>query len=161
MRPLSVPAGRQAPDPAPGRIVQAALEHAGDSIPTAAGNLAATDATYRFLDNPNVLPSDVDDAHTLATVDLAAGYPGVLLVPQDTTDADFTSPARNGRLGQLAHAKHFGLFVHSALAMTADGLPLGLLHQHIGMRSPDQRGKRKDRRRDDSAGELTPSVGSR
>jgi Transposase DNA-binding len=134
-----------------GRIVQAALEHVGDSIPTAAGNLAATDATYRFLDNPNVLASDIDDAHTHATVDLAARYPGVLLIAQDTTDADFTSPARNGRLGQLAHAKHFGFFIHSALALTADGLPLGLLHQHVWMRSPAERGKRKERRRKETA----------
>ena len=130
-----------------GRIIQAALDHAGDSIPTAAGNLAAADATYRFLDNPNVDPHDIDDAHARATVDLAGRYPGVLLIAQDTTDADFTSPARNGRLGQLAHAKHFGFFVHSALAMSADGLPLGLLHQHVWMRPPAERGKRKDRRR--------------
>jgi hypothetical protein len=130
-----------------GRIVQAALEHAGDSIPTAAGTLAASDATYRFFDNPNVVPSDLDDAHTRSTFDLAARYPGVLLIAQDTTDADFTSPVRNGRLGQLAHAKHFGFYIHSALAMTADGLPLGLLHQHVWMRPPQERGKRKDRRR--------------
>jgi Transposase Tn5 dimerisation domain len=65
---------------------------------------------------------------------------------QDTTDVDFTSPARNGRLGQLTHAEHFGFFVHSALALTAEGLPLGLLHQHVWMRSPDERGKRKERR---------------
>ena len=77
-----------------GRIVQAALEHAGDGIPTAAGNPAAADATYRFLDNPNVDPHDIDDAHNRSTVDRAARYPGVLLIAQDTTDADFTSPAR-------------------------------------------------------------------
>ena len=100
---------------------------------------------------PTSIPSDIDDAHTHATVDRAAGYPGVLLVAQDTTDADFTSPARNGRLGQLAHAEHFGFFVHSALAMTADGLPLGLLHQHVWMRSAHERGKRKDRRHKDTA----------
>ncbi len=133
------------------RIVRAALDHAGDSIPTAAGSLAAADATYRFFDNPNVVPSDLDDAHTRATVDRSAHYPGVLPVAQDTTDADFTSPARNGRLGQLAHAKHFGFFVHSALALTADGLPLGLLHQHVWMRSPDERGKRQERRRKETA----------
>jgi len=134
-----------------GRIVQAALEHTGDSIPTAAGNRAAADATYRFFDNANVVPSDLDDAHTRSTVDLAVRYPGVLLIAQDTTDADFTSPGRDGRLGRLAHAKHFGFFVHSALALTADGLPLGLLHQYVWMRPPDERGKRRDRRRKETA----------
>jgi hypothetical protein len=132
-------------------LVQAVLDHPGQSIPTAAGSRAATDAAYHFFDNANVAPRDLDDAHTRATVDLSARYPGVLLIAQDTTDADFTSPARNRRLGQLAHAKHFGFFVHSALALTADGLPLGLLHQHVWMRCPDERGKRKDRRHKETA----------
>jgi hypothetical protein len=35
--------------------------------------------------------------------------------------------------------------------MTVDGLPLGLLHQHVWMRPPDERGKRKDRRRKETA----------
>ena len=113
--------------------------------------MAASDAAYRFLNNPNVDPHDIDDAHARSTVDLAARYPSVLLIAQDTTDLDFTSPVRNGRLGQLAHAKHFGFFVHSALAATADGLPLGLLSQHVWMRPPDQRGKRKERRRKETA----------
>ncbi len=86
--------GDQRLDRRAGRIVQAALDHAGDSIPTAAGNLAAADATYRFLDNPNVDPHDLDDAPTRSTVDLSGRHPGVLLMAQDTTDADFTSEAR-------------------------------------------------------------------
>src|SRR5262245_4898281 len=113
------------------QIVQAALDHPGASIPDAAGSRAATDATYRFFDNPNVPPEELDAAHRLYTVRLSADFPGPLLVVQDSTDAEFTSPARNRRLGQLVHPNHFGFFIHSALAVTADGLPLGLLHQHV------------------------------
>jgi len=128
------------------RIVQAALDHPGDSIPLAAGTPADTEATYRFFDNPLVPPAGIDRAHTAYTVGLARDTDGPLLIPQDTTPADFTSPARARTLGQLAHAQHFGFFVHSALVLTADGLLLGLLHQHVWMRPPEQRGKRKDRR---------------
>jgi Transposase DNA-binding/Transposase Tn5 dimerisation domain len=128
------------------RILQAALDHPGESIPRAAGDRAATDATYQFLDNPRVHRADLDNAHVQATRQRLAETSGPILLPQDTSDFDFTSPARARTLGQLAHAKHFGFFVHSALALRADGLPLGLLHQQIWMRSPAQRGKRAQRR---------------
>jgi hypothetical protein len=133
------------------RIVQAALDHPGDTIPTAAADRAATDATYRFLDNPNVLPEDLDDAHRACTLNLLAASAGPLLVPQDTTSIDFTSPVRARTLGPLAHAKHFGFFVHSALALREDGLPLGLLHQYVWMRSAAERGKRTQRRHKETA----------
>lgn len=133
------------------RIVQAALDHPGDSIPMAAGSPADTEATYRFFDNSLVDPADLDHAHQRYTVGLADDSDGPLLIAQDTTPADFTSPGRARTLGQLAHAQHFGFFIHSALALTAAGLPLGLLHQHVWMRPPAQRGKRKDRRHKETA----------
>ncbi len=133
------------------QIVQAALDNPGDSIPLAAGSAAATEATYRFFDNTKVPPAALDRAHQRYTAGLADATDGPLLIAQDTTPADFTSPARARTLGQLAHAQHFGFFVHSALAMTADGLPLGLLHQHVWMRPPEQRGQRKGRRHKETA----------
>jgi hypothetical protein len=132
-------------------ILQATLEHPGESIPEAAGNRAATDATYHFFKNPLVDPLDLDAAHQRYSTRLSADTQGPLLVAQDTTPVDFTSPARNHTLGQLAHAQHFGFFVHSALAVTAEGLPLGLLHQHVWMRPPEERGKRKQRRHKETA----------
>jgi hypothetical protein len=133
------------------RIVQAALDHPDQSIPTAAGDRAATDATYRFLNNEAVVPEDLDAAHQAYTLGLLADTPGTLLVPQDTTTADFTSPKRSRTLGQLAHPRHFGFFIHSALALRDDGLPLGLLHQQVWMRCPDEYGKRTQRRRKETA----------
>jgi transposase-like protein/transposase Tn5 family protein len=133
------------------RLVQAALDNPGASIPAAAGSPAAAAAAYRFLDNPAVRPEDLDEAHRRYTLGLLAGTDGPVLLAQDTTPLDFTSPARNHSLGQLAHARHFGLFAHSALAVTEGGLPLGLLHQHVWARPPEQRGKRKHRRHKETA----------
>ena len=133
------------------RIVRAMLDNAGASIPDAAGSRASTDATYRFLDNPNVTPENLDDAHRRDTLQRIHTALGPILIAQDTTSLDFTSPARMGTLGELAHAKHRGFFVHSGLAMTAKGQPLGLPHQHVWMRPPEERGKRKDRRRKETA----------
>ena len=91
------------------RIVQAALDHAGDSIPTAAGNLAAADATCRFFDNPNVAARDLDDAHARSTVDQAAGYPGVSAIittircsPTATSAGSCTTILRSGPITTVA-----------------------------------------------------------
>ena len=132
-------------------IATATLAQPGESIPTAAGSDAAAQATYDFFDNANVYAEDLDAAHHRCTLGLIAQADGPILVPQDTTELDFTSPGRAATMGQLAHAKHFGFFAHSALALTAAGLPLGLLHQHVWMRPPEQRGKRKARRHKETA----------
>ena len=132
-------------------IVTAALDHPGAPIPEAAGSQAATQATYKFYDNPLVHSEDLDDAHTRYTLAAIARSHGTLLVVQDTTTADFTSPARLARLGQLSHAQHCGFFLHSGLAVTAEGLPLGVLHQQVWMRPPETRGKRKQRRHKETA----------
>ncbi len=133
------------------QIVQAALDHPGATIPQAAGSHAATDGTYAFYDNPNVAVADLQAGHRRVTVQRLAQTTGPILVPQDTTELDFTTPLRLRTLGSLAHPKHCGLFVHSALALTDQGVPVGLLHQQVWERDPAQRGKRQQRRHKDTA----------
>ena len=55
-------------------------------------------------------------------------------------------PALDGA-GPLAGAGQRGLLVHSVLAATDDGVPLGLLHQHRWARDPEEPGSRHTRRR--------------
>jgi len=70
-----------------------------------------------------------------------------VLVVQDTTNLDFTHhPATEG-LGYLDAATHRGLKVHSALAVSIEGVPLGLVHQEVWARDPEGLGKRHTRRR--------------
>jgi hypothetical protein len=121
------------------------------SVPQATEDWAATKAAYRFWDNPRAAPDAIRAAHRQATLDRLPPADGPLLVVQDTTLLDFTAhPATTG-LGHLIHRKHFGLLAHSALLVRADGVPLGLLHQHVWARDPSQRGQRKDRRRKQTA----------
>lgn len=127
-------------------LAQAFLEHPGQSIPAATGSPAAAQAAYDFFDNPNVPATDLDEAHRRYTLGLVTASDGPLLIVQDTSPFDFTTPGRAQTLGQLAHAKHFGFFAHSALAVRADGVPLGLLHQYVWMRPAAQRGRRRQRR---------------
>ncbi|MGH7142555.1 MAG: IS4 family transposase [Planctomycetota bacterium] len=113
------------------RILDAVADHAADSIPATCVDWAATKATYRFLGNSRVTPEALIASQAQATVDAAAGLPRVLLV-QDTTTLSFTTHPKTRGLGRIGPRKLEGvqgLFTHSLLALTDEGLPLGLLHQ--------------------------------
>jgi hypothetical protein len=133
------------------QIVQAVLDHPGASIPQAAGAPAAVQGTYDFFDNPRAQPDRLIAATVAVTQQRLHASTGPVLIVQDTTELDFTTGLRLRTLGQLGHAKHCGFFVHSALALTDQGVPLGLLHQHVWERDPAQRGKRQQRRHKETA----------
>src|SRR5207248_3331641 len=115
------------------------------SLPEASGCWAATKAAYRFFDNPKVQPDGIRDALRRD----ALGYlpaRGPILAVQDTTDLDFTDhPATTG-LGYLAHPKHSGIFLHSVLAVSPDGVPCGLIDRRTWTRDSAELGKRSSRR---------------
>lgn len=58
----------------------------------------------------------------------------MVLALQDTTDLDFSSHRATGGLGQIGDRYGRGLKVHSVLACTTGGLPLGLLGQTVWAR---------------------------
>jgi hypothetical protein len=110
------------------------------SIPAACGSWAATKAAYRFFDDETIVA-----AHVRATVERAEAEPLVLAL-QDTTQLELSAhPALEGA-GPLAGAGQRGVLVHSVLAATDDGVPLGLLHQHRWARDPEDVGSRHTRR---------------
>ncbi len=114
-------------------------------MPQASGDWAATKAAYRFWDNPRVDPEAIGAAHRAATGDRLPAD-GPILAIQDTTSLDFTAhPATTG-LGYLAHPKHNGLWLHSTLAVSPAGVPLGLIDQRTWTRDPATVGKRAQRR---------------
>jgi hypothetical protein len=115
------------------------------SIPEAAGDWAATKAAYRFFDNPQVEPGLIRDAQRRCALEQLPDD-GPILALQDTTALDFTDhPAATG-LGYLAHPKHFGIWLHSALAVTPDGVPCGIIDQRGWARDPAGLGKAAGRR---------------
>ena len=113
------------------RIYDAFADHAADSIPKACYDWAATKATYRFLGNSQVQPAALIASQARATVTAAAGLRRILAV-QDTSTLNFTTHRATRGLGRIGPRKwegFQGLFTHSLLALTDEGLPLGLLHQ--------------------------------
>ncbi len=75
-------------------------------------------AAYRFLENADINPRAVLASHVAATVERARAEQ-VALAVQDTTHIAWDAPA--------ADAQQEGLWVHSTLALTPEGLVLGVL----------------------------------
>jgi hypothetical protein len=133
------------------RIVADKLAKPTASIPHASGSWAATKATYRFLASEQVTADSIRAAHADATCSRMEPKDTVLIV-QDTTELLYTSHPHTTGLGDLDHALSKGLKVHSALAATLDGVPLGLVQQHVWARHAAPKG-RKSRKRPQEARE--------
>lgn len=116
-------------------LAAAIAEYPGSSVPEACGTWAATKGAYRFFSNSSIDPADVFGAHRAATVTRLQDHQFVLVV-QDTTYLDFsTRPATQG-LGYISDPHTLGFCMHSALAVSPDGVPLGLLGQEVWARPP-------------------------
>ncbi len=127
------------------KIVENLAAHPESSVPQASGSWAETKATYRFWDQEQVTPEAIREAHALSTAERVAACSTVLVV-QDTTELDFSRHRATTGLGYLDHIWSRGLKVHSALAVSVLGVPLGLIHQEVWTRDLKHLGKKRYRR---------------
>lgn len=102
-------------------------------------------AAYRFFDNDSVDTDGILTAHIGQTLTRMHAVPLVLAV-QDTTEYNLTHLSATEGLGYCSHKKVRGFFMHSMLALTPDGLPLGVLGLKTWIRPLEQLGKRNLRR---------------
>lgn len=121
-----------------GAILEALGERPGKSLPTAFQDWANTKAAYRFFANANVSEDKILEGHFTASGQRIRASEGPLLILQDTTEFSFkrASPEKIGftkistgrKVQEGRHNKHTicGLLMHASLAITPDGLPLGL-----------------------------------
>jgi len=116
------------------------------SVPQACGSEAASKATYRFLDNENVTPEAIRASHREKTVERVKEYKTVLAI-QDTTSLNYAAHKATSGLGPIDGNGSNGLHVHSVLAVSSDGIPLGLVHQQVWARDPKEKGKKEKRKK--------------
>lgn len=129
------------------RIVADKLATPTASIPQASGSWAATKATYRFLASKQVAADSIRAAHLDATRSRLQQHETVVVL-QDTTELLYSSHPHTIGLGDLDHSGSKGLKVHSALAATQEGVPLGLVQQAVWARQAQSKAKgRKSRKR--------------
>lgn len=127
-------------------IVDAFARQPEASVPQACGGASEAKAAYRFLDNQKVTPEAILAPHVKWTRERAKEC-SVVLAVQDTTEIDLTShPATQGT-GYLGSSHCRGILLHSVLAVSPTGVPLGLLHQQMWTRPLEELGKAKARRK--------------
>ena len=115
-----------------GAMLEAMGERPGKSLPTAFQDWANTKAAYRFFANENVSEDKILEGHFAASALRIRATDGPILVLQDTTEFSFkrSSPEKIWFI-QTSTSRHqkrtiCGLLMHASLAVTPDGLPLGL-----------------------------------
>ena len=87
-----------------------------------------THAAYEFLDNCKVTPTKILLPHRTATLHRMRAHP-VVLLPQDTTEFDYSDhPPKDAKC--LDTPWRFGFYEHLQLAVTPEGLPLGVAWTH-------------------------------
>jgi hypothetical protein len=110
----------------------------GRSIPVVCQDWANTKAAYRFFSNDRVNEADILAGHFLSTRDRMAHHDGLVLMLHDTTEFTYqrerseaigiTKSVNSGwdKAGRLRSHTLCGIMMHSSLAISTDGLPLGL-----------------------------------
>jgi Transposase DNA-binding len=109
----------------------------GDSIPLACADWANTKAAYRFLSNDRVNEYDILSGHFQSTRERSEAINGPLLVLHDTTEFSYQreqsdkvgiiNTIKSGhRYGSVRYITTCGILMHSSLAITPEGLPLGI-----------------------------------
>ena len=110
----------------------------GQTIPLACQDWTNTKAAYRFLSNRRVSEMTILNGHFQATRERFAATDGPILVLHDTTEFSYTREATQP-IGLVHKAFAWrrkdgrprlhtlcGILMHSSLAVTTEGLPLGL-----------------------------------
>ncbi|MDW3689251.1 IS4 family transposase, partial [Cupriavidus sp. CV2] len=102
-------------------------------------------AAYRFFDNTRVDTDGVLAPHIAQTLDRMRQVPVVLAV-QDTTEFNLSHLPATAGLGYGSGRTERGFLMHSLLAVTPEGLPLGVLGMKTWVRPDEAFGKKHQRK---------------
>lgn len=125
-------------------IAVALASQPGNSVNRACEDWACTKAAYRFFDNEKVKSEDILAPHIENTINRAKDFPFVLAI-QDSSTINFTSHNAKEGFGYIGigdprpESKNAqGLYLHPTLAISPDGLPLGLLNNFFWKRDKEE-----------------------
>jgi hypothetical protein len=123
------------------RLIQTAEKLASQPqapINKACENWKDTKAAYRLFSNDHISGAQILKSHQEKTRERVKAFDRVLVI-QDTTFLNYHGHVRTVGLGRIGNFKSdkepvTGLIMHSALAVTPKGVPLGILSQKIWSR---------------------------
>lgn len=110
----------------------------GETIPFACQDWSNTKAAYRLLSNDKVNESDIFSGHFESTKNRFLSSSEPILVLHDTTEFSYQRakqdkigiinlrPKQNNLMGKQERRTTCGILMHSSLAITTSGLPLGI-----------------------------------
>ena len=102
-------------------------------------------AGHRLVNVPEITPQDILIGHSQQTLQRAKEYP-FFLAASDTTSFDFTSHKACTGLGPIASTpKSQGFLTHSVIALSPNGIPLGILYQQSWTRTAESFGQSNQR----------------
>lgn len=115
-------------------LASAISENPETSINAACGSFSASKAAYRFFENERISSEQLLQQHVSNTCERITSTASPILVIQDTTDLIYTKHPSTEGLGSICQNNGFkegvkGIRLHSSLAVTTAGVPLGILKQ--------------------------------
>ena len=123
-----------------GNVLEMLGRQPHESITVKSNNWAEVKAAYRFFDNESVNLDAVLAPHYDATLERIRAEK-VVLLPQDTTELDYSSKKATTGIGKLHYENHLGVFLHPVIAVTATRVCLGVLDAKMYVR--EELGKTK------------------
>jgi len=118
------------------------------SISGACKNQHQSKAVYRLIANEKFTAEAVIKVSRQETIRrIAESGERVVLLPQDTTSINYSGLKNTEGLGDVGYKqKSHGLMLHTAIAVSEAGQPLGLLAEKAWSRPKDEYGKKKQRK---------------
>ena len=127
-------------------IASAIAHHPAASLPAQMPDEAALEASYRFLQTPDVTYEQLIGPHVAQTRAQASKQQQVLLI-QDTTEVDYQQHPTTTGLGPIGNGTHHGYLLQSVLAVVPTSREvLGLMHQEPFLRQPAPKGETRHQR---------------
>ena len=127
-------------------IVEDLVAQPNESVPQASRDNAAMQGIYEFWGNRRIEASSIIEAHTSSTIERIKEHKVVLAI-QDKTELDLGNRRRTRGIGAISNQAAKGLHLHSVLAVSESGVPLGLLEHKVWAREKARRGKGVKERR--------------
>lgn len=120
-------------------IINGITARPGSSIPQQSKSWYDTKAAYNFFSNENISVHMLQDTMMSYGQAQVAGSPQILVV-HDISNISYNDSNADG-LGYLDSRSGKGIMCYTSMAVSPQGLPLGLLYQHSWIRDPEQVGK--------------------
>lgn len=128
------------------QIAEGAAKAVGSALSCVCGKSGAQ-AVSRLFGRDETTLDAVTECHVMQTRDRCADRSRILAV-QDTTVLDFSAHSATKGIGFVTTSeKTRGLLMHSVLAVSSDGIPLGIMGLQVWAREDTNRGCAKSRRK--------------